>query len=59
MASSIDNNSSQDNNAMDAKISRFGPIDPSIKSEDQHNAHAEVQQATPELTHPPRLLQDD
>ena len=57
MASSIDNNSSQDNNAMDAKISRFGPVDPSIKSEDP-NATAEFQQ-TPELSHPPRLLQED
>ena len=58
MASSIDNNSSQDNNAMDAKISRFGPIDhPSIKSDDA-NAHGEAQQ-TPEITHPPRLKQED
>ena len=53
MASSIDNNSSQDNNAMDAKISRFGPIDPSIKSDD-----ANAQQ-TPELSHPPRLKIED
>ena len=42
MASSIDNNSSQENNAMDAKISRSGPIDPSIKSDDA-NAHGEAQ----------------
>ena len=42
MASSIDNNSSQENNAMDAKISRFGPMDPSIISDDP-NAHNEAQ----------------
>ena len=34
MASSIDNNSSQDNNAMDAKISRLS---------DDANAHGEAQ----------------